>query len=178
MDNSLEEMHRNHVVLWDWLAKTGDKKKNAPIWEKNGGYIDSLQIRDKCFCCQWVEDNNLECEDCPIDLDCGGLRREVLYSKWADAVPYSEEKKRLAAEIRDMPLVNKKMITYRIGQRFVGKDDKYYEEIYILAASEATKVLLISLESGNRWLDAISVKDVYKITEEEFKRISDNQFVL
>ena len=77
-----------------------------------------------------------------------------------------------------MPLVNKKMITYRIGQRFVGKDDKYYEEIYILAASEATKVLLISLESGNRWLDAISVKDVYKITEEEFKRISDNQFVL
>jgi hypothetical protein len=61
-------------------------------------------------------------------------------------------------------------VTYRFGQRFrkIG-----YVEDYILAQVAPFSVCLINLDTGHRFTDPVVVNSVYKITQEEFKKLSD-----
>lgn len=58
--------------------------------------------------------------------------------------------------------------TYKIGNRFgaIGGDK------YILAQVGIGKVVLVGLQDGNRWNEEVEVKDVHKISQEEFKEIT------
>jgi len=175
--NELKEMYRKHRMLWDSISIYGGKKGDQPVWKKNGGSLDD-DVKDRCFCCQWVEDRHSvvsmgTCKYCPLGLDCGD--HSSLYKKWINCNDkHSEEAKQLAARIRDMPLIeHKEEKKYKIGQRFVAAVSKYE---YILVDASGLQVSLIRLATGNRWNDSISVKDVENITEEEFKRISDGNF--
>jgi len=59
---------------------------------------------------------------------------------------------------------------YSIGQILtVESDDK---EQFIIAQVDSNKVCLISLVTGNRWLEPIAVKSARAITQEELKKMS------
>lgn len=58
--------------------------------------------------------------------------------------------------------------TYHVGQRFRLRSDKY------ILSHIVDRVFLINLKTGNVWRsNAINIRDVNKITEEEFKQIAD-----
>ena len=65
----------------------------------------------------------------------------------------------------------KNTITYKIGDRFHNED---WGEC-LLCRVQTNKVCLIGLEDGNRWTDPVKVDDTYRITEEEFSRISGGE---
>lgn len=63
----------------------------------------------------------------------------------------------------------------QIGQVYKTKDS--FSSKYLLVGFPFNKknyATLISLYSGNRWHDLIEVEDIWNISEEEFKKISDN----
>ncbi len=63
-------------------------------------------------------------------------------------------------------------MTYAIGQKF--QNTGMFPEVYILAQVAFKQVGLVSIESGNRWYDPVTVLDVTKITETEFEVIAGN----
>ena len=60
------------------------------------------------------------------------------------------------------------MTKHAIGNRYT----RYGGE-YILALVNNTQVALIGLLTGNRWIDAVEINDIYDITAEEFLKICD-----
>lgn len=65
---------------------------------------------------------------------------------------------------------------HKIGDIYLNETTK---EIFILASSSATELCLISLEDGNRYVDAVSVIDPFKLKDYEWDEISSrNNFVL
>jgi len=65
-------------------------------------------------------------------------------------------------------IISREKINYVCGQRFL-LDDK---EEYILSQVEPSKMCLIYLKDGNRYQEPILVKDMSKITREEFRLIT------
>jgi len=68
-------------------------------------------------------------------------------------------------------LEKKEPKTYRIGQRF----RKSSGDVYLLSCCEMRKCVLIGLDGGNRWDEPVRVGDSYSITEDEFRKITDNK---
>lgn len=72
--------------------------------------------------------------------------------------------KQLTEEATELAKAEK---TYSIGQRFSSKG---HGEV-ILAQVDYRKCSFVSLEDGNRFTDPVSVKDINRITAEEFKQL-------
>jgi hypothetical protein len=60
------------------------------------------------------------------------------------------------------------MKTKSIGDKFRSLDG----DTYILAQTAPYKVSLINLNSGNRYHDAVEVKNIFKITSREWTNIT------
>lgn len=58
----------------------------------------------------------------------------------------------------------------KVGDRYRCLDG----DEHILALSAPNRICLISLHNGNRWSDAVEVKDPFKLTEEDFKKVSND----
>lgn len=105
--------------MWDWLAKTGCRLKSTwPGWrflKDKPGFEEAVAYR--CFACQ--EDYNREnelfidgrkigaCMHCPIDFIGDGsfgycTSHDSIFLLWSNS-EYDEERKQLAAKIRDLP---------------------------------------------------------------------------
>jgi hypothetical protein len=59
--------------------------------------------------------------------------------------------------------------TYKRGDRFIRLGER---EFILVSIDSRNKVLLISLENGNRWFDAVTVEDDECITDEEMNKIT------
>jgi hypothetical protein len=92
------EAEAGHRELWDWLAETGGNFDCKRDWSGWGGY--DRRAGDACFACE-IAGN---CSFCPIEwpneLICNDSGS--LYDDW-DKEGDPAERKRLAAEIRDLP---------------------------------------------------------------------------
>ena len=125
MSITFEEGQRLHVALWGWLAETGSQfKQDWPRWTTNGGNISRVSIGD-CFCCEydmavgnggqvavcsmcpiaWGDPDETEyavgMEECPCQMV-----SDSPFRVWENATDI-EERKRLAAIIRDLPWIKK-----------------------------------------------------------------------
>jgi hypothetical protein len=105
---TFEEAKKNHVALWDWLARTGEEfKKSYPGWKYNGGNLE-IPNRQCCFACTIAGKDaesifgNPFCEACPIEwagnAECDEWDGE--YNMWAMAQS-SIERQCWARLIRD-----------------------------------------------------------------------------
>lgn len=101
-----------HKELWDELAQTGGKCKNA------AKALKGVNVLCECWCCEAVKvedeykDGELAyyvtCEHCPLAWPggrCATTDGSGLYGRWCRAQDM-EERKRLAAQIRDLPLAS------------------------------------------------------------------------
>ena len=98
---SLTTMKKNHMKLWDWLAKNPSQEKwDCPLFE---------EICNDCWACEWVlqhigEDWNCELH-CPLNwypaINC--MRIGSVYYKWGN-VRQPESRTKYAKLIRDLPL--------------------------------------------------------------------------
>jgi hypothetical protein len=68
---------------------------------------------------------------------------------------------------KSLGIIKESYVPKKIGQLF-----EISGQHSILAQSDDCLVCLICLESGNRWGDAVQVKDVRAITEKEWIRIT------
>lgn len=48
---------------------------------------------------------------------------------------------------------------------------------YIVALVARDLVALVSMEDGNRWTDAVEVKDAHNITEDEWTKLTDGKAI-
>jgi hypothetical protein len=99
--------HEGHIKLWDELARTGSNNKHTTFNQlfpelvgQGGGYGSS------CFACvedddRCTSDDDCGCEYCPITDD-GNTCADGFFSEWCRAKT-KDERKRLAAIIRDLP---------------------------------------------------------------------------
>jgi hypothetical protein len=101
-----ERLHKKHVELYDWCAKTGKDKFAWPGWEKkaNAAYLF-------CFACVEAErrggEQDQDCR-CPItwtdddrkDQPCG--QEDSPYNKFKRS-ENAQDRKKYAAIIRDLP---------------------------------------------------------------------------
>jgi hypothetical protein len=89
-----------HYKLWDELARTGGGNKLTAYRHIFG--VNTLVPVDYCFACQECNDRGDErhCTECPLSPDDPCL--DGLFDEWCDA-DTPEERKRLAAIIRDLP---------------------------------------------------------------------------
>jgi hypothetical protein len=90
--------HEKHILLWDELARTGSMNKSGTFYKlftisRQSGY---------CWAC---EDCGCACSLCPIDWGNGAwcLDEDTLYDQWCEATEDIEDRKLLAAQIRDLP---------------------------------------------------------------------------
>lgn len=101
---TIKTAKRRHRMLWDWLAKTGGKKLECPYWERNGGTWESVD--GFCFACE-IDSRigNSNCDSCPIVWPgryCMANGHIGLFNQWKFALTL-EDRKALAAQIRDLP---------------------------------------------------------------------------
>lgn len=62
--------------------------------------------------------------------------------------------------------------SYAVGNIFCNK----YDELYLLAQTDAGKINLITLRNGNRYFDAVSVSNIDRITIEELLKLNSSFF--
>lgn len=87
-----------------------------------------------------------------------------------------ETLKSLVSEITGEDLKLAKARIYRAGDRFRRGNDEF-----LLACPEMNKAILVSLRDGNRWANAIPVKDWLAVTQAELDQMSGScpgQFIL
>jgi hypothetical protein len=95
--------HEGHIKLWDELARTGEPSKSKAFNAVFGK--DVPRPSDYCFACQECSERGclVGCDECPLAKE---PRKKScldgLFDKWCDAIG-PEERKRLAAQIRDLP---------------------------------------------------------------------------
>lgn len=91
-----------HYKLWDELARTGEKDK-ASVFDKLFPDPTNFAWVYSCYAC---EESGGVCQNCPIEWvsdkqgEC--CRKGSIYEKWMHSES-SDERKRLAAIIRDLP---------------------------------------------------------------------------
>lgn len=73
------------------------------------------------------------------------------------------------ADVKSEP--KKEEVFYDIGQKF-----RQEEDVYVLTALPDKKIILIHRDTGNFWKRGISVKDMGKITESEFRCIAGTEY--
>jgi hypothetical protein len=86
--------HEKHIMMWDELARTGDREKYFTVVAKK--YF----TENDCYAC---EESEWKCKNCPIDwkaTDC--LSTHTVYKKWCYALT-AKTRKKYAAIIRDLP---------------------------------------------------------------------------
>ena len=86
--------------LWEWLAKTGKKKRDWPGWEENGGKYPDRE-GNRCFLCNYVPSHNSSCmEACPYCIAYGSCceKADSPYILWLRSPAMSDEKKHYAGE--------------------------------------------------------------------------------
>ena len=90
-----------HYKLWDELARTGEEQKQ-PAFHRVFGE-DIKMPADCCFACQECDERGGDvCTECPLTPNIKGNCLDGLFDRWCDAND-REERKRLAALIRDLP---------------------------------------------------------------------------
>lgn len=66
----------------------------------------------------------------------------------------------------------KEIIKYKIGQKFRPVNTYSCDDnTFILARSKWNEIVLICLEDGDRWSNAVEVESINNITEDDFKKI-------
>lgn len=97
---TLKEMYARHQELWFWLANNPERRKiDYPGW---GEDYEGNDVESECFACQWNDDHNLYCWDCPLDWpgdDCRDLLEE-----WTLAPLGSDHRVLMADLIANVPL--------------------------------------------------------------------------
>jgi len=106
-----EELLRyNHYNLWNWLAKTGKKKHEAPMLNSlNRIAMDnevstevSISIINDCFACG---SDKSDCNDCPIKWSSVSNRclgNNSIFRRWYYS-NNTEDRKKYAAQIAKLP---------------------------------------------------------------------------
>ena len=102
---SIKFDHTNHKKLWNWLAENPDKNKaDWPEWEKNGGGVKRVQ--SNCFACEYVEERNAYCDECPLDWPFPEGMLHVcsnsLFGRWGLALHGSDLVSNLALQIANL----------------------------------------------------------------------------
>lgn len=96
-----EELHNNHIRLWDWIYAVDGKKENWPEWEWNGGDIKDV-MGHECFACDAVKG---DCERCPIKWSNEGtktcMENDSPFFKWLKGKTFGD-RKYWAMVVRDM----------------------------------------------------------------------------
>jgi hypothetical protein len=87
------------------------------------------------------------------------------------------DKKEALAKIEELKEYVEKLdrTTYKVGDRFQYAGE--IEDCFILAQVSCAKVCLISLKSGNRWIEPVKVNSLRKITQEEFDGITSYDYL-
>lgn len=108
--------HEGHIKLWDELARTGSRDKED-TFERLFPEIGFCEASDTCcFACQELYDRygeERDCKDCPIvwgnssDMKSNKICIREEYGKWI-FTDDPDDRKRLAAIIRDLPWREKK----------------------------------------------------------------------
>ena len=105
--------YRAHKTMWGILAETGWERKDMAL-EKMG--VESSPYPHTCYACAAqtaLTGDSCHCQKglCPLDWGKETYRQYPcetgcgLYFKWRSCDPYdTEQRKALAAEIRDLPL--------------------------------------------------------------------------
>ena len=108
---------RGHKLLWDKLAKDGSLSKEEALNKLHAqGLIHSCSVENECFACEarkHLQANSCPEELCPLDwgdsyegiYPCE-LSKNCLYDHWLrakDTCDFDEARK-IAAQIRDLPL--------------------------------------------------------------------------
>lgn len=99
-----KEAIKRHRELWGWLAENPMKDKlDWPGWERYDAALND------CFLCEYTSNKFSKCEHCPVWFKENGFDRGTvpyclggLFYRWEVATNL-EERKRLAALIRDLP---------------------------------------------------------------------------
>jgi hypothetical protein len=94
------EAEAGHRELWDWMAKTGGDLNSKDNWPGWGGY--DRKAYSSCFACELACE--LMCQDranCPVEWP-DGTCHDGIHAIWCHERDPAE-RKRLAAEIRDLP---------------------------------------------------------------------------
>ena len=119
MSMTKEEAIRLHRQLWGWLAENPMKKKEDwPGWTSNGG--EHIPNGHYCFCCV-IGHDDVKC-NCPLEWPNGARCTNSYYLNWSFGSG-GEERKRLAALIRDLPVKEEKKPEpksepkFRVGDR-------------------------------------------------------------
>jgi len=93
------------IELWAWLARTGRRKSDWPMWKFNGGKYPDMRL--DCFICQYASDENTaesrwrrDCDYCPYSFISGTrcYSEGTLYSEWSNAAD-SESRKECATKV-------------------------------------------------------------------------------
>lgn len=187
---SIDAAFRFHEMEWKELEERGCKKTELSIWTLNGGLIFGNEVKDQCFLCEYVKQQEeyggvAGCAGCPAEvtdgLDCFSNRS--VFQRWVHALDRKDipETKRFAGIIRRWPrkikeaekIAEKVEVFHSRGQYF---KHVYDRDKYILACPDSdSKVGLISLVNGNGWTGLLQVGNIFKITEAEFWKITNEQ---
>lgn len=106
MELTREEAIRNYREHWASNAITGVDKDHKGDYLERNGYNGILH---NCFLCEFTRQGNYDkkCSECPIEWPITNNKKEVpcvnsYYGDWCEATD-PDERKRLAAIIRDLP---------------------------------------------------------------------------
>jgi len=91
-----------HYKLWNELARTGGGSKIVAFHRVFG--VDEPAPSEYCFACQECNErgDKKRCSECPLTPNLDTSCLDGLFNAWCDAYD-PDERKRLAALIRDLP---------------------------------------------------------------------------
>lgn len=110
MNLTFEDTVQRHRELWDWLSKNPNSTKGS--WP---GWMDAEPVVADCFFCEYDQNNPgaKPCGHCPAEFKENGKPKGFtsyclggLFYKWRNSTDL-EERARLAAQIRDIPVSKK-----------------------------------------------------------------------
>jgi hypothetical protein len=158
------------------------------VWNENvtKGIIDSVKLwelrargerpQESCPLCLAMRNDDKGCVNCPLSLRGFNCHKEnSLWERWCatNSIHIAEQMVITLKSLFYPEKEKKKEIFYERGQRF--KERYNGEKEFILCRSGAHNLIqLTSLTDGNYWTYSVEVKDDKKITEEEFKKISNS----
>lgn len=96
--------HTAHKGVWVWLSENPNKKKGDwPGWDKNGGDFFEEEIYAECFACQYTEELNVQCNNCPLAWPTEVCLDGGLFELWNETINL-KEKSLLALQIANLPV--------------------------------------------------------------------------
>lgn len=173
--------------MWDDKT-TKAIMESVEHWEENenllldgvNGINLSTGVSDCALCgvagYETISDSAKCNKNCPLGIrGISCLQENSPYKMFmANKTPENARNMVLALKSLFYPEPEKKEVFYDKGQRFTGGGFSLKGEA-MLSNVMGRRMALIGLSGGfigNRWADPVEVKDIHKITEEEFKKIS------